>query len=322
MTESKKRITVIGSYNVGLFLTGRKIPQIGETVIGDHFLEGGGGKGSNQIITASKMGALTTFIGCVGDDKYGNDAIGLYTELNIDSSMMHVDRSHHTGISVIFIDECGRNSIMVIPGANHLLSKKNIDDAEEVILSSFIVGFQLENNLDIVSYGINKVHALGVQTLLDPAPAQRLPDELYPCISIIKPNEHEATVLCGFTVNDVESAKEAGRWFVDKGVQTAIVTLGAMGAVLVQKNMEQFFPAIPVNPVDTTGAGDCFSGALMAALADGNKMGQAIPFAHATAALSTMKNGVVNAIPSYDEVVEMLNRNKHLYDTTGESRGL
>lgn len=228
----KKNVTVIGSYNVGLFLKGEVIPFVGQTVIGDKFYEGGGGKGSNQAIAASKMSAETIFVGRIGNDKYGSDALELYNRYGISTGMIKADTGIHTGISVILIDKDGQNSIMVVPGANFNLSREDIDSALDVIRDSYIVGFQLESNFDI------------------------------------KPNEHEAAILSGIKVTDVERAEKAGRWFRDRGVDTAIITLGKNGSVMVTGDKTQHFETPDLKPVDTTGTGDCFSGALMCDLSN------------------------------------------------------
>lgn len=301
----RKQITVVGSYNVGLFLKGKDIPTPGQTLMGDTFTEGGGGKGSNQAVAAAKLGADTYFVGCIGTDNYGKNALKMYEEQKISAKYIRRDESIHTGISVIFIDEQGNNSIMVIPGANYHLSREDIDAAVPAMEKSMRVGFQLENSLDVVSYGLRKAYAAGAVTLLDPAPAQPLPDELYPYISILKPNEHEAAILSGIPVTDAESAEKAGKWFLEKGVRTVIITLGSKGAVLVEKERQVFFPSMQVEAVDTTGAGDCFSGALMAGLSQGMELEDAIRFAHKAAAISTTRLGVIEALPSQEQIKEL-----------------
>lgn len=301
----KNQITVVGSYNVGLFLKGESIPKVGQTLIGDTFTEGGGGKGSNQALAAGKLGAKALFVGCIGNDSYGRFALDLYKSMGVCSEYIRVDETIHSGISVIFIDKDGNNSIMVVPGANFRLSEKDIDNAYSAMCNSAIVGFQLENELRVVSYGIKKAKEAGAKVLLDPAPARELPDELYKYISVIKPNEHEATTLSGIEVTDKESAEKAGRWFIEKGVETAIITLGDKGAVLVEKERSAFFPSRKVNAVDTTGAGDCFSGALMAALAEGKSIDEAIEFAHIAASISVTALGVVEALPTRAQVEEL-----------------
>lgn len=302
----RKQITVVGSYNVGLFLKGDSIPKVGQTLIGHTFTEGGGGKGSNQALAAGKLGAESYFVGCIGEDSYGKFALKLYKDMGVSSEYIRVDNTIHSGISVIFIDSKGNNSIMVVPGANFHLNEKDIDNAAKIFRKSAIVGFQLENEANIVAYGIKTAKKEGATVLLDPAPARKLPDELYGYIDIIKPNEHEATTLSGIEVTDIKTAEMAGRWFIEKGVKSAIITLGESGAVLVEKERCAFFPARKVDAVDTTGAGDCFSGALMAALSKGKTIDEAIKFAHIAASISVTKLGVVEALPDLEQVEALL----------------
>lgn len=299
-------VSIIGSYNVGLFLKGQVLPGAGETVIGDQFYESGGGKGSNQAVAASRLGAKTRFIARIGMDKYGQDALAMYDRYGISTEMIKVDTTIHTGISVVLVDKNGQNAISVVPGANLNLSRDDIDDAVEVLGDSCIVGFQLENDPEVVGYAIRTVHAAGLMTLLDPAPAMTLPEDLYPCIHYIKPNEHEAAILTGIKVTDPSSAEDAGRWLVQRGVTAAIVTLGEAGAVLVTSSKTQYFPTPEVRAIDTTGAGDCFSGALMAWIAQGKSIEEAIVFANYASAISVTRLGVVEAIPELDEVLEFM----------------
>ncbi len=301
-----KHMTIIGSYNVGLFLKGAAIPGVGQTFIGDEFYEGGGGKGSNQAVAAAKLGGSVSFIGRIGNDKYGMDAIRMYESFGMSKESLIVDDATHSGISVILIDEAGNNSIMVVLGANLNLSSADIDSSADIIKRSEYVGFQLENAAELVSYGIKKAHALGVKVLLDPAPVQPLSDEIYPLLHIIKPNEHEATMLTGIHVTDRDSAVRAAQWFLDKGVQNAVITLGEKGVLYASAQEAAWFETIQVDTVDTTGAGDCFSGALLCALCDGKDIKDAIRFANAAAAISVTRKGVVDAAPTLDEVTSFL----------------
>ena len=300
----KRKIVIFGSYNVGLFLSGDRIPGVGETVIGERFTEGGGGKGSNQALAAAVLGADVAFVGRVGDDRYGRDALALYGRLGVSAEHVIVDGTIHSGISVIFIDREGSNSIMVVPGANANLSPADIDREADLIAQAGFVGFQLENALETVLHGLRRAHGAGAVTLLDPAPAQLLPEAIYPCIDIIKPNEHEASILTGIPVTGPGSALEAGRWFRTRGVRSAVVTLGGNGAVLVDDTGEAVYrvPRLDVPVCDTTGAGDCFSGALLCRLAEGVPMREAIPYAMCAASLSTTRPGVVESLPRPEEV--------------------
>jgi len=299
-------VAVVGSYNVGLFLKGQKLPLRGETVTGDQFYEGGGGKGSNQAIAASRLGADTKFIGRIGADRYGTDALALYQRSGIGTEYITIDDTTHSGISVILIDREGNNLISVVPGANSNLCAADIDKAQSVLTQAAIVGFQLENRLAVVDYAIRKVHTLGVKTLLDPAPAVPLPESLYACIDYLKPNETEASVLTGIPVIDPESAARAGRWMLDRGTRCVIVTLGRQGAVLVTGGQTRLLAPPPVTAIDTTGAGDVFSGGFMAALSQGKSIEEAVVFANYAAALSVTRLGVIDAIPQLEEVIALM----------------
>jgi ribokinase len=297
-----RTVTIVGSYNVGLFLKGSRLPSKGETVIADEFIESGGGKGSNQAVAAARLGARVHFIGRLGDDRYGQDALEMYKRVGIQTDWIALDNSVHTGISVILIDAAGQNLISVVPGANLNLSRKNMDASEAMFRQSMIVGFQLENSVDTVEYAIRKVHALGVTTFLDPAPAVKLPEDIYPCIGIIKPNETEAAILTGMDVMDPGSALLAAQWFRDRGVGSVIITLGAGGAVMVTADRSAHFPAPQVDAVDSTGAGDIFSGGFLAALSLGRRTEESVVYALHAASLSTTRLGVIESIPSPSEV--------------------
>ena len=303
---SSTSVTVIGSYNVGLFFRGGHLPAIGETVIGDEFYEGAGGKGSNQALAASRFGAITTFIGRIGLDRYGDDAVATYKAMGVDARRIIVDPTTHTGISVILIDDVGRNMIVVVPGANANLCDSDLDRHVDVLQASRIVGFQLENRLDVVAYGIRLAHGMGVLTFLDPAPAVALALDLYPEIDFIKPNETEAAALTGLPVTTLAEAERAAQWFVDRGVGTAIVTLGERGVTVVSTEGPRHYEAPPVDSIDTTGAGDTFAGALLAQIGGGATVDDAVQFANHAAALSVTRLGVVSAIPETEEVLAFM----------------
>lgn len=314
----KGSVVVVGSYNVGLSMKGRRFPRPGETFAGDQFFEGPGGKGSNQAIAASCFGAKTAFIGCVGADRYGRDALEMYKKYGIRTETVRTDPNAHTGMAFIMIDQSGQNMIEIVSGANQSLCEKDIDEASATIASAGIVGFQLEGSIAVVDYGLHKARALGVKTLLDPAPATKLDERLYPLIDYIKPNETEAALLTGIEVTDTESSAEAGRWFINRGVSHAIITLGARGSVLVTGKETTFFPAPKVTVADSTGAGDIFSGAFMTALSQDKDIAEAIVFASHAAALSTTCLGVVEAIPKLEDVMRLMaRRQERLPDPSG-----
>ncbi|MCX6001048.1 MAG: ribokinase [Chloroflexi bacterium] len=309
----KKTITIVGAYNIDLSMKCRRLPVLGETVTADRFKEGAGGKGSNQAVTAALFGADIKFVARVGSDSYGRYGLDLYKKVGISTEFITVDKTVHSGIGIILIDKDGKNMISVAPGANLKLSREDIDHAGHVIENSTLAGFQFENDLDTVLYGLRMAHKKGVLTFLDPAPAKNIPEDAYQYIDIIKPNETEASMITGIKVDNITSAESAGRWLVKRGVKTAIVTLGERGAVLVDGNTSRHFPAPSVKAIDSTGAGDIFSGVFMAALTSGKAMPEAIEYATAAAALSTTRLGVIDSIPSPEEVdsfILKLERNK------------
>lgn len=297
-----KPVTVIGSYNVGLFLKTKRLPKKGETVICDKFYEGAGGKGSNQAICAAKMGAKVHFICRIGCDKYGVDALLLYRKIGIDTRYISVDTSAHTGISFILVDEKGGNAISVAPGANYNLRPEDLDVYRSIIAHSSIIASQMENRLETVIYAMKLGKELGVTTLLDPAPAQPLPDDVYATVDIIKPNKTEAEILTGLPVKSTQDTKAVVNFFLEHGVGHVLLTLGEDGLIYGTTGVCTRIAAPKVDTIDTTGAGDAFNGGLMAALARGETMHDAIRFASWVAALTTTRLGVVNAFPTKEEV--------------------
>jgi len=302
------KVVIVGSYSVGLFFIGKVIPGIGETRIADRFFQTFGGKGSNQAVTTAKLGADVRFICKIGTDHYADEVIELYKKHNMYSPSIMQDAETPTSVGTIFVDEKGSNSIMIALGANARLTTAEIIHWVKQEKDPFIVGFQLESDLGMVVESLEAVSKMGIPTLLDPAPAARLPESVFPYITYIKPNEHEAKVLSGIEIKTVDDAFRAGEWFIDKGVKAAIITLGEGGAVLVDKNKRQLFKAVEADPIDTTGAGDVFSGALMAAMVKGYSIDKAIQYASCAASISITRMGVVESIPSPEEAQILFNK--------------
>ena len=309
------KIIVVGSYSVGLFFNGQ-IPKIGETQPATGFFETFGGKGSNQAVAARKLGGDVKLICKVGRDRYADDAIAMYKEIGLyNDSVLHSD-DKGTSLGVIIVDDKGRNAISNYFGANlDLTAREVIDIIVAEPENPFIVGFQLESDIDMVTQSIKACSEMGIPTLLDPAPAAPLPAWIYPHITYIKPNEHEAAMLSGIKIETPEDAIRAGHWFLDAGVKEAIITLGENGTVYVTKDREMYFETVKVNAVDSTGAGDVFSGSLMKAMSFGMDMPHAIVYANCAASLSVMKPGVTESVPTIEEV-------ESLYKRVCEERGM
>lgn len=302
------KIVITGSYNASIFLKGDRIPQIGETCTGTTYFSSAGGKGSNQAIAAVYQGGNVKYVGKLGNDTYAQEARSIYRKLGMDAGCIYQDDRAHTGIAVIFIDDQGNNSIMVVPGANLRLTADEILDAVGMEEEVFMAGFQLENDVQEICTSICRLHGMGIQTLLDPAPAVPLPREVYPSITVIKPNEHEAALLSGIPIRTKEDALRAGEWFLGRGVKAALITLGAGGSVLVTGEDKNWIPAPRVEAVDSTGAGDIFSGSFMAALGSGKDYLQAARQASCAAALSVTRMGVLEAMPTEQETLELMNK--------------
>jgi len=298
----KKKIVVTGSYNASIFAMGKSIPKVGETVVGDSYFISAGGKGSNQAIAAKFQEADIRFIGKLGGDSYAEDALRMYKSIGMYNDSIYCEKGENTGLAIIFIDEAGNNSIMVCPGAN---LKLTVDEIIQPILRDkdiYIAGFQLENDVGVVCESIKRLHEEGIRTLLDPAPAVPLPDWLYPNITIIKPNEHEACLLSGIKINSPDDAFKAGEWFLKKGVETAVITMGEHGTVIRGKDIHQYVETPKVNAIDTTGAGDIFSGSFMASLAEGKELIEAVKYSCIAASISVTKKGVYEATPVKSDV--------------------
>jgi len=236
-------VLVIGSYNVGLTVLGDRIPKVGQTVIGNHFDMGPGGKGSNQAIAISRLGGKVTFLAKIGDDIFAKDAMSLFEREGIDTAFVKVDPETHTGVGIIFVDKEGHNSIGVAPGANYKLTTQELDEADELFKSSKFLLIQLETPMPVVYHAIEKAKENGVTVILNPAPGQKIDSKYLPMIDILTPNETETEIISGLPVTDSESAIQAARKLVNQGVKTVIVTLGKQGCVLVSAEKQQPYPA-------------------------------------------------------------------------------
>ncbi len=301
-------VTIVGSYNVGIFLKSSNFPKPGETILAENYFEGPGGKGSNQALTAKTLGANTTFIGKLGKDKYGDDALKLYKHSGINTSNIFIAEGNHTGVSIILINSQGENLISVSLGANEELSISDLNDCEKVFRESKIVGFQLENKLDTVIHGINLSKKSDSMTFLDPAPAQVLPNQIYNNLDFIKPNETETEILTGIKVENNEDAIEAGKWFISKGVKNSIITMGKKGVVWVSKETNRYYEALDVVEKDTTGAGDIFAGSFLKSIVETNSVHKSIDYAVTAASLSVEKEGVVESIPSQQHIINFIKK--------------
>ncbi len=305
---STKWVTVMGSFVADLAFRTDKLPAWGETYMGNGFQLGPGGKGSNQAVAAARAGAHVSFISKLGNDPFGDLARALYRTEGIDTRHL-LTASTPTGAAAIIIDaHTGENSIIVVPGACFELTPQEVDGMKDLIADSAIFVTQLELALPTVEHGLQLARSLNVTTILNPAPARELPPSIFPYCDYITPNETEAEILTGIKVTTLADAERAADALLALGVRNVIVTLGAQGAFVKNAATAAHVAAFNASPVvETTGAGDAFTGGLAVALAEGKDILQATRFGCATAGLSVTRPGTAPSMPHRPEIDALLN---------------
>ena len=302
-------VSVLGIYVADLVFFGKKIPVEGETILGNNFIIGPGGKGSNQAVAAAKAGAKTFFISKIGNDQFGSMAIKIYKESNVDFSNVIISKEHSTGAAGILVNEnSGSNAINVFPGAAGAISIEDIDRAEDTIKRSSIFLTQLETPIKVAEYAIKKANRHGVKTILNPAPAADIDKSIFPLVDYFTPNETEASFYVNHSVETIDDAARAAKKLLDMGIKNVIITLGEKGAYFANLSESFSMPIANLNSsvVDTTGAGDAFNAGLAVAITENMNIKEAISFASATAGLSTTKIGTANSMPTRDEIEKIL----------------
>ena len=297
-----KRIVVLGSTNTDMVVKAARIPAPGETILGGDFLMNPGGKGANQAVAAARLGGDVTFVAKVGDDLFGREAKSLFAKEGIRTEYVFTDAEKPSGVALIMVGASGENSIAVASGANGALSPTDIAAARGEIESAGALLMQLETPVETILCAAQWAAAKGVPVILNPAPACALPDALFPCLALITPNETEAEMLTGVKVADEAGARAAAAALCAKGVGRVIITLGAKGAFVYDGGAGAFVPAFPVEAVDTTAAGDVFSGALAVALTEGRALGEAVAFASRAASISVTRMGAQASAPWRGEI--------------------
>ncbi|MBK8135899.1 MAG: ribokinase [Chloroflexi bacterium] len=297
------RIVVVGSFNMDLTTYVQRMPRPGETVMGDRFVTGPGGKGSNQAIAAARLGAEVTFVGRVGQDSFGETALKMWRDNGVDTRYVVVDPDRATGVAPILVEAGGENMIVVALGANLALSTADVDAAIEAIKSADMLVTGLEIPPATAAYALTVAKANGVRTILNPAPASALPDTTVADADYLTPNETELEVLTGLGTGVVE---RAARMLFKRPDQTVIVTMGGAGTRYFTANEEGHVPVFQVDVVDTTGAGDSFTAAVAVALGEGLALPDAVRFGNAAAALCVTKPGTASSMPYRAEVDTLL----------------
>jgi ribokinase len=297
------KIVVVGSFNTDLTAYTERLPRPGETILGQKFVTGPGGKGSNQAVAAARLGADVTFVGRLGDDVFAEIAMKIWREEGINTDFVARDPETATGVAPIWVDSAGENTIIVILGANLKVSTADLDAAEDVIAAADVLMVQLEINFDAVGHALKLAKKHGVRTILNPAPAAAIDQEIVALADFLTPNETELEILSGKSGSDIDAA---ARSLLTSEKQTAVVTLGAQGARWINQSGSGSIPTFTVEVVDTTGAGDAFNGGLAVALAEGRSLEEAIRFGNATAALSVTRLGTAPSMPKRAEVDDLL----------------
>jgi ribokinase len=295
------RICVVGSINLDLTFRVPRLPRLGETVAATAVQQGFGGKGANQAVAAARLGASVTFIGRVGDDAFGRQSLDNFRSRGIDTNFVRTDASRSTGMASIYVDDAANNSIVVALGANAGVTADDVRSAAAVLSQADAVVCQLETPLDAAVEAFRLARAAGVRTILNPAPAVALPDELLRLSDLCVPNETELELLTG-QCGGVESAAKV---LQSRGPQAVVVTLGAAGALVLQEAVEKV-AAWRVDAIDPTGAGDVFVAALAVFLAEGLTLREAARRANAAAAISVTRLGTQTAAPTRTEVETLL----------------
>ena len=304
------KIVVIGSLNMDLVGCAARIPVVGETITGHTFLSEPGGKGANQAYAATKLGGRVAMIGRVGSDDFGRQMRANLERAGCDVSGVLTIPDVSSGIALIYVADIGQNSIIIVPGANGRFSSEDIEAAQEFLAGASWILLQLENPLPTVLAAARAAGRAGARVILDPAPAQSVPDELFALADIITPNETEAAILADFPPAGLnpDQAQTIARKLQARGAKTVIVKLGEQGCLLVSPESSQLLSAPSVKAVDTTAAGDVFNAGLAVGLSEGLDLPSACRFANAAAALSVTKLGAQASAPTRAELNDFIQK--------------
>ncbi|MCF4970468.1 ribokinase [Nostoc sp. CMAA1605] len=291
-------IIVFGSINIDLVVTAPRLPLAGETLTGENFFKIPGGKGANQAVALSRLGIPTYMVGRVGANNFGTELVKSLQDAGVKTSKIFHDENANSGVAIITVSHSGENHIVVISGANGQVNQEDVERLTQLLPTAKALLLQLEIPISAVVAAAKVAHDANITVILDPAPApSHLPAELYPLVDIITPNEVEAGQLVGFPVNNEDTAAKAAAVLLQRGVKSAIVKLGAAGAIFATPEETFLVPAFTVDAVDTVAAGDAFNAGLAAALDHGLSLHQAVVWGTAAGALAATKLGAQTSLP-------------------------
>ncbi|MEP6736055.1 MAG: ribokinase [Chryseolinea sp.] len=299
-------IVVVGSSNTDMVIKTAHFPVPGETILGGQFFMFPGGKGANQAVAAARLSGNVIFIAKVGRDIFGQQAIDQFNKEGINTSWIKTDASYASGVALITVDDQGENTIVVAQGSNAMLSPYDVDVAKNDIANASIFLAQLETPIETVMHVAKLAKGLGSKMILNPAPAQKLPDELFQYLYLITPNETEAALITGIAIKDLISAQLAAENLRSRGVENVIITLGSEGSFILTATGSSHIKAPLVEAIDTTAAGDVFNGALAVAMSEGNTLEVAVEFANYAAAMSVTRMGAQSSAPYRNELTAMM----------------
>jgi ribokinase len=301
-------ISVFGIFVADISFVGKRIPTVGESMIGSKYNISPGGKGCNQATAIAKLGGKVSFISKIGKDTYGDMAIKILSENKIEISAVDIDPKSQTGVAGIMLDETtGKNAINVIVGAPATLTIKDLEKHFNIINKSEIFLTQLETPVGVTLECLKKAKENNVLTILNPAPAAKIDNQFFKYVDYFTPNETEAEFYTDIKILNIEDAKKAAKSLIQKGLKKIIITLGEKGLFYTDGKEEIFIEATKVKAIDTIGAGDAFNGGFAYALLQKKPIKDALIFANKVAGLSTTKQGAGNAMPSLEEVNKLTN---------------
>jgi len=291
-----------------LVVKSKMIPAIGETILGGDFIMVPGGKGANQAVAAAKLGAEVYFIAKLGNDIFAEQSLDNFKKETVNTKHVIQTSEAPSGVALIMVDDEGNNLIVVAPGANQTLLPADVKRAESDIASCGAVVAQLEVPLETIEFAAKMANDLKVPFVLDPAPARELGPELLSMVDVLTPNETEAQILTGIEVTDEESARAASKNLLERDIKAVILTLGGTGFLLADNKEARYVSAQKVDAVDSTAAGDAFTGSLAVGIAQNKALSDAALFANYVAALSVTKMGAQSSMPTLGEVESFMNR--------------
>ena len=299
-------ILVFGSINMDITAYVPRIPRPGETLHGHSYITVPGGKGNNQAVACARLGAKTRFIGRVGNDPFGPGVLETIAKENVDVSNILVNKKNDTGIAIISVDDSAENAIIVIAGANMAMDDSDVERAISIMDDANVLLLQLEVSSQPNFRVAKEAKQHGLTVILDPAPIHPIPDEVFPLIDFLTPNEVETEGIVGFKPSNKEEAAKAAKILREKGVKTAIIKMGALGACYDSPQGSGFVQAFKVEPIDTVAAGDAFNGGLAVAISEGKSIEEAVRWGAAAGAIATTRKGALPAMPYRYELSKLL----------------